>query len=617
MRKRIVIALTAVLVVFIPVFALGEETRSVSDICQEVSQAQTSEDMVHAIEDAFEAMKVEARADDVRVKETTPELLRFGDDEEDDDSSIPICTITRDGKEMRYCLAVKGEPDEAGYPLYITFHGGGTDTESGDNDTAWYGMYDYYRPVIDHGIYVACRGMEDVWNMHSLPDAYAMYDRIIEDMVLLKGADPNRVYLLGYSAGGDGVYEVTPRMADRFAAANMSAGHPNSVSLLNVANVPFEIQVGVRDYYTASGMRSVRGAEFEQILSDYHDTYGFGYEHRVLVHLPDGHTLKDKSEGSDPNALVLTDPVAFANRAVSENWLDAFVDIYRTYYGDDTYDQLVDKLSYEAGEDQAKYNDFSAALMKKITGTDEGEYGMQTETVDTDATHYVNKFTRNSCPTQVVWDLATRASRRSVSSFYWLKADKSVDKGQIVASFDAESNTFTLNPSDDVAGDFSVLVNPRMVDVTRPVVFATPKGNFTVTVAADPAVMEASLREVCDPFLAWVQEVSYQQLLSSEVSSKEPEGDDAQPAAEPESAPANDNVEPAATPVREVVQSASAPAAASANSTARPSSTASTSSRLADTGDAAMPASLIAAAGLVAIASSLCRRIIWGGRGDV
>ena len=159
--------------------------------------------------------------------------------------------------------------------------------------------------------------------------------------------------------------------------------------------------------------------------------------------------------------------------------------------------------------------------------------------------------------------------------------------------------------------------NPRMVDVTRPVVFATPKGNFTVTVAADPAVMEASLREVCDPFLAWVQEVSYQQLLSSEVSSKEPEGDDAQPAAEPESAPANDNVEPAATPVREVVQSASAPAAASANSTARPSSTASTSSRLADTGDAAMPASLIAAAGLVAIASSLCRRIIWGGRGDV
>ena len=80
MRKRIVIALTAVLVVFLPVFALGEETRSVSDICQEVSQAQTSEDMVHAIEDAFEAMKVEARADDVRVKETTPELLRFGDD---------------------------------------------------------------------------------------------------------------------------------------------------------------------------------------------------------------------------------------------------------------------------------------------------------------------------------------------------------------------------------------------------------------------------------------------------------------------------------------------------------------------------------------------------------
>ena len=39
--------------------------------------------------------------------------------------------------------------------------------------------------------------------------------------IVFEDVDPNRVYLLGYSAGGDGVYQLAPRMADRFAAASM------------------------------------------------------------------------------------------------------------------------------------------------------------------------------------------------------------------------------------------------------------------------------------------------------------------------------------------------------------------------------------------------------------
>ena len=38
-------------------------------------------------------------------------------------------------------------------------------------------------------------------------------DRLIENLVVFEGVDPNRVYLLGYSAGGDGVYQLAPRMA--------------------------------------------------------------------------------------------------------------------------------------------------------------------------------------------------------------------------------------------------------------------------------------------------------------------------------------------------------------------------------------------------------------------
>ena len=53
--------------------------------------------------------------------------------------------------------------------------------------------------------------------------------------------------MLGYSAGGDGVYQMAPRMADRWAAAAMMAGHPNGVSLLSLRNVPFALQVGGND----------------------------------------------------------------------------------------------------------------------------------------------------------------------------------------------------------------------------------------------------------------------------------------------------------------------------------------------------------------------------------
>jgi poly(3-hydroxybutyrate) depolymerase len=35
-------------------------------------------------------------------------------------------------------------------------------------------------------------------------ESYPLYDRLITNMVLFEGVDPERVYLLGFSAGGDG-----------------------------------------------------------------------------------------------------------------------------------------------------------------------------------------------------------------------------------------------------------------------------------------------------------------------------------------------------------------------------------------------------------------------------
>ena len=59
--------------------------------------------------------------------------------------------------------------------------------------------------------------------------------------------DPNKVYYTGYSAGGDGVYKLAPRNADKLAGAAMCAGFPNGASVLSLRNIFFSIQVGADD----------------------------------------------------------------------------------------------------------------------------------------------------------------------------------------------------------------------------------------------------------------------------------------------------------------------------------------------------------------------------------
>ena len=451
----------------------------------------TSEAICEEMAKAFEAYKEEAKADPVRQQEVTPIVP--------DAPEFPVYQIERNGNTMKYMMEVIGEPDESGlYPLYITLHGGGDDTEAA-NTEQWGIMFDYYKESVDSGIYVACRGMEDTWNMHFLDKAYDMYDRLIEDMILLKDADPDRVYLLGFSAGGDGVYAVTPRMADRFAAANMSSGHPNDEKLLNVANVPFEIQAGILDYYTADARRSVRAAEFEQILSDYHNKYDFGYTHRVLIHVPEGHNYNDYSDDYG-SFKVLADPAEFARREAEEGWLSAFMDIYADYNNGEV--SVMEMSYYALGED------FEAAFIKLLTE----ELGMNIVEENPNAVRYVSQFKRNPRPEHIVWDLSSRAKERKVTSFYWLQADMSVDQGIIQADFDAESNTFTLNPSDDVNGDFDILIDPHMVDFSRPVNFVTPEDIIILNLTPDPEIIKDSIAQTGDLNLAWAQKVSYSQL---------------------------------------------------------------------------------------------------------
>lgn len=191
---------------------------------------------------------------------------------------------------MKYGVLVKGEADEDGYPLYIALHGGGGSDTPDLNDSQWSQMATYYGKNVKQGIYVYPRGVRDTWDTHANPESFPLYDRLIENMIAFYDADPNRIYILGFSAGGDGVYLVTPKMADRFAAANMSAGHPNGINLTNLYNMPIQLQCGMND--TAYD-RNIVTAEYDAVLENLAATYGGGYIHNTFIHKQYAHNFYD------------------------------------------------------------------------------------------------------------------------------------------------------------------------------------------------------------------------------------------------------------------------------------------------------------------------------------
>ncbi|MDF2542323.1 MAG: hypothetical protein K0S47_2041 [Herbinix sp.] len=229
----------------------------------------------------------EQKQDEVRKREIKEGVMTYGD------------------VQMRYGMDIIGEPDEEGYPLYIALHGGGQSDTPDMNDQQWAHMGIYYKNSVSHGIYVNPRGVRDTWDTHGNPESFPLYDRLIENMVVFHQADPNRVYLLGFSAGGDGVYIVAPRMADRLAATHMSAGHPNGTSVTNLYNVPIQLQVGMND--TAYDRHKVT-IEYGLKLDSLETHYDGGYTHRVFVHKNKGHNFYDNKE---EDQAVLADPVAW------------------------------------------------------------------------------------------------------------------------------------------------------------------------------------------------------------------------------------------------------------------------------------------------------------------
>jgi poly(3-hydroxybutyrate) depolymerase len=186
-----------------------------------------------------------------------------------------------DGHTLRYYMAVRGTAPPSGRSLFISMHGGGNAGAS-TNDQQWNNqitLVDGYKP--QNAIWIAPRAPSNEWNMWFTPDIEPLFERLITNLIVFEGIDPNKVYINGYSAGGDGVYQLGPRMADHWAGAAMSAGHPNDASALNLRNVPFAIHVGGDD--TAYD-RNLKAAEWGKMLESLRAADPGGYLNQWQVH---------------------------------------------------------------------------------------------------------------------------------------------------------------------------------------------------------------------------------------------------------------------------------------------------------------------------------------------
>ena len=195
-------------------------------------------------------------------------------------------TIEMDGHSMPFDFKVFGEKPENGRSLFISMHGGGG-TAKRTNDGQWRNQITLYTP--EEGVYLAPRAPTDSWNMWHRDHIDPMFARIISDAIVFEDVDPNRIYIMGYSAGGDGVYQLAPRMADQLAAAAMMAGHPNGANPIGLRNIGFTLHMGGKD---RAYKRNEIARKWKTRLAELAEADPDGYKHEVTIHEQHGHWMR-------------------------------------------------------------------------------------------------------------------------------------------------------------------------------------------------------------------------------------------------------------------------------------------------------------------------------------
>jgi len=222
---------------------------------------------------------------------------------------------------MPFWFKIYGEKPAGGRSLFISMHGGGGAPKT-VNDGQWENQKKLYQP--SEGVYVAPRSPVEAWNMWHVGQVDELFFRLIQDMVAIHDVNPNRVYIMGYSAGGDGVYQLAPRMADHFGAAAMMAGHPNETTPDGLRNLPFSLQMGGKD---SAYRRNEIAAQWKEKLEQLQSEDPKGYPHMVKIYPEYGHWM-NREDAIAVDWMAKNDRICFPKRVV---WKQDDV-IHRRFY---------------------------------------------------------------------------------------------------------------------------------------------------------------------------------------------------------------------------------------------------------------------------------------------
>jgi len=187
--------------------------------------------------------------------------------------------------ELKFDLKFFANKPKTGWDLYFSLHGGGGVADS-VNESLWHRHKTLYE--LKEGILLTPRSPSNTWDMWHQKQVDVLLNRLIQNMITFYDVNPNRIFIMGYSAGGDGVYQLAPRMADRFAAAAMMAGHPNETSPLGLRNIGFTIHMGEND---SAYDRNKVALQWKSQLQELKDGDPNAYPHLVTIHENKGHWM--------------------------------------------------------------------------------------------------------------------------------------------------------------------------------------------------------------------------------------------------------------------------------------------------------------------------------------
>ncbi|CAL5985492.1 Conserved_hypothetical protein [Hexamita inflata] len=181
-------------------------------------------------------------------------------------------------------------------PLIICLHGGGgcgamINNQQFEHMKVYY--KDYFKQENISCVYCALRGIGNTWDLHFRPEHMTLIPQVISHCVNKFNVSPNKVVLIGFSAGGDGCHQLGAMLTDRFCLVNASAGHDNGCSYFNRAALTSVVQVGMYDSaYDRNLICLQKGIEL-QVLNKL-----FNYKNAFIGHLT-GHNFNDRGGAAE------------------------------------------------------------------------------------------------------------------------------------------------------------------------------------------------------------------------------------------------------------------------------------------------------------------------------